>query len=147
MNGSRLEFFGVNDAHRGWARLDKIPGALDELRENVGWQDEDGPESISIGLTHAPYQRVLNSFTTNGAELIFAGHTHGGQVCIPGYGALITNCDVPRDQVKGLSTWDHALHSSYLEVSAGLGTSIYAPVRFACRPEAVLVTLTPEKIG
>lgn len=142
INGSRLELFGVNDAHRGWARLDQVPGALDELRENVGWQDEDGPEAVSIGLTHAPYQRVLNSFTTNGADLIFAGHTHGGQVCLPGYGALVTNCDIPRDKVKGLHTWEHARRSTWLEVSAGLGTSIYAPIRFACRPEAVLVTLT-----
>lgn len=147
IKGSRLELFGVNDAHRGWARLDQVPGMLDELRENVGWQDEDGPEAVSIGLTHAPYRRVLDSFTTNGADLVFAGHTHGGQVCLPGYGALVTNCDIPRDQVKGLSTWSHARRSIPLEVSAGLGTSIYAPFRFACRPEAVLVTLTPQKIG
>jgi len=142
INGSRLELFGVNDAHRGWARLERLPGALDELRENVGWHDEPGPEPLSIGVTHAPYQRVLNSFVTNGADLIFGGHTHGGQVCVPGFGALVTNCDIPRDKVSGLSTWTHARRTAQLEVSAGLGTSIYAPVRFACRPEAVLVTLT-----
>lgn len=142
IKGNRLELFGVNDAHRGWARLDKLPGALDEMRENVGWQDEEGPESLGIALTHAPYQRVLNSFVTNGADVIFAGHTHGGQVCVPGYGALVTNCDIPRDKVAGLSRWNHAFRSAALEVSAGLGTSIYAPFRFACRPEAVLVTLT-----
>jgi predicted MPP superfamily phosphohydrolase len=147
IKGNRLEFFGVNDAHRGWARLEKIPGALDDLRENVGWHDEEGPESISIGLTHSPYQRVLNSFVTNGADLIFAGHTHGGQVCLPGFGALVTNCDIPRAQVAGLSLWHHAFKTSYLEVSAGIGTSIYAPVRFACRPEAVLVTLTASEMG
>ncbi|WP_370544406.1 metallophosphoesterase [Frondihabitans sp. VKM Ac-2883] len=147
IRGSRLELFGVNDAHRQWARLDKVPGALDDLRENVGWQDEDGPESVSIALTHAPYQQVLNSFVTNGAQLIFGGHTHGGQVCVPGYGALVTNCDIPRKQVSGLSTWTHAFKSAHLEVSAGLGTSIYAPFRFACRPEAVLVTLTASNMG
>ncbi|RKR73149.1 metallophosphoesterase [Frondihabitans australicus] len=147
LKGSRFEFFGVNDAHRGWARLDKVPAILDDLRENVGWDDEDGPRAVSIGLTHAPYQRVLNSFVTNGADMIFAGHTHGGQVCVPGYGALVTNCDIPRDQVKGLSTWNHALHSARLEVSAGIGTSIYAPFRFACPPEAVLVTLTGPNMG
>lgn len=142
IKGSRLELFGVNDAHRNWDRLEKIPGILDDLRENVGWQDEEGPEAVSLALTHSPYQRVLNSFTTNGADLIFAGHTHGGQVCVPGYGALVTNCDIPRKQVSGLSVWHHAFKAAYLEVSAGLGTSIYAPVRFACPPEAVLVTLT-----
>jgi predicted MPP superfamily phosphohydrolase len=148
IKGSRLEFVGVNDAHIGWAKLEKLPGAMDEMRENVGWQDDpSGPDPVTIGLTHAPYQAVLNSLVNHGSEVIFAGHTHGGQVCVPGYGALVTNCDIPREQVSGLSTWQHARRSAYLNVSAGLGTSIYAPVRFACPPEAVLLTLTGADIG
>jgi predicted MPP superfamily phosphohydrolase len=144
LRGSRLEFFGVNDAHRGWDRIDKLPGVIENMRENVGWQDDrTGPEAVSIGVTHAPYRRVLDSFVTNGAEVIFAGHTHGGQVRIPGLPALVTNCDIPREQAQGLSIWRHARRSAYLNVSAGIGTSIYAPVRFACAPEAVVVTLTP----
>lgn len=143
IKGSRLEFLGVNDAHRDWDRLELLPGAMDEMRENVGWQDDrTGPEPVTIGLTHAPYQRVLNSFVNYGADVIFAGHTHGGQVRVPGIGALVTNCDLPRHQASGLSLWHHALNAAYLEVSAGIGTSIYAPVRFANPPEAVIVTLT-----
>ena len=42
LKGSRIEFFGVNDAHRGWDRLDRLPAVVEELRENVGWQDEPG---------------------------------------------------------------------------------------------------------
>lgn len=146
VGGSDLEFFGVNDAHRNWDKLDVLPRAIDAMREDATWADSpDRP--ISIGVTHAPYQRVLNSFVTNGAEVIFAGHTHGGQVRIPGLPALVTNCDIPRDKASGLSTWHHAQRAAFLNVSAGLGTSIYAPVRFACRPEAVLVTLTPGDIG
>ena len=103
MKGSRLEFVGVNDAHVGWDRLSSIPGAMDDMRENVGWRDEPGPDPVTIGLTHAPYQRVLNSFVNYGAEVIFAGHTHGGQVQVPGFGALVTNCDLPRSQASGLS--------------------------------------------
>ncbi|HEY9497861.1 MAG TPA: metallophosphoesterase [Terrimesophilobacter sp.] len=145
IKGSRLEFLGVNDAHRDWDRLELLPGAMDEMRENVGWQDDrTGPEPVTIGLTHAPYQRVLNSFVNYGADVIFAGHTHGGQVRVPGIGALVTNCDLPRDQASGLSLWHHALKAAYLEVSAGVGTSIYAPVRFANPPEAVIVTLTGD---
>lgn len=147
IKGSRLEFVGVNDAHLGYDKLERLPGALDELRENVGWHDEPGPEPVTIGVTHAPYRRVLNSLVTNGADVIFAGHTHGGQVCVPGYGALVTNCDLPRSQASGVSLWHHALRAAYLEVSAGLGTSIYAPVRFACKPEAVIVTLTGDDIS
>ncbi len=145
IKGSRLEFLGVNDAHRGWDRLDLIPGALDEMRENVGWADDrSGPQPVTIALTHAPYQRVLNSFVNHGADVIFAGHTHGGQVQVPGFGALVTNCDVPREYVSGLHVWNHAFNAAYLEVSAGIGTSIYAPVRFSCPPEAVVVTLTGD---
>ncbi len=137
IDGTIIDFFGVDDPHRHFDRLDRIPGALDELRE----EDDRGPR-LTVGVAHAPYQYVLNSFVTHGAELIFAGHTHGGQVCVPGYGALVTNCDIPRKQVKGLSLWRHGFHSAFLNVSAGLGTSIYAPVRFACPPEASLLTLT-----
>ncbi|MEO6942941.1 MAG: metallophosphoesterase [Terrimesophilobacter sp.] len=148
INGSRLEFLGVNDAHRHWDRLDLLPGALDEMRENVGWQDDrTGPEPVTIGLTHAPYQRVLNSFVNHSADVIFAGHTHGGQVQVPGFGALVTNCDLPREYASGLHLWHHAFNAAYLEVSAGIGTSVYAPVRFACPPEAVVVTMTGDDFG
>ena len=146
IKGSPLEFFGVNDAHRGWDRLGALPGAIEDMRENVEWPTGTGAqESISIGVTHAPYQRVLNSFVNNGADVIFAGHTHGGQVRIPGLPALVTNCDIPREQAQGLSVWHHAGRGSFLNVSAGLGTSIYAPFRFACRPEATLLTLTAQR--
>jgi len=142
IRGNRLEFFGTNDAHKGWDRLDRLPGAIEDMRENVGWQDDrSGPDPVAIGVTHAPYRRVLDSFVTNGAEMIFAGHTHGGQVRIPGVPALVTNCDIPREQASGLSLWHHARRAAFLNVSAGIGTSIYAPVRFACPPEAVVVTL------
>ncbi len=148
LRGSRLEFFGVNDAHRGWDRLDRLPMLVEEMRENFGWQDDrKGPEPVAIGLTHAPYRRVLDAFVTNGAEVIFAGHTHGGQVRIPGLPPLVTNCDIPREQAQGVSVWHHARHAALLNVSAGIGTSVYAPVRFACPPEAVVVTLTPGDIG
>ncbi|MDX2025439.1 metallophosphoesterase [Microcella sp.] len=145
IKGSILEFMGTNDAHRGWDRLDQLPGLVDALRE-LDDDDTDDP-AVMIGVTHAPYQRVLNAFTTQRADVIFAGHTHGGQVCLPGGTAIITNCDLPRDRARGLSVWHHAHHASYLNVSAGIGTSIYAPVRFACPPEAVLVTLVGDDIG
>ncbi|UWF78727.1 metallophosphoesterase [Microbacterium sp. EF45047] len=133
--GGTVDLFGVDDAHRDWDRLDDLPAALDGLGPR--------PEGASVlGVTHAPYQRVLNTFTDLGADAIFAGHTHGGQVCLPFFGALVANCDIPLKQAKGLSSWTHHRRTVPLNVSAGCGHSIYAPVRFACRPEATLLTLT-----
>ncbi|AWB96917.1 metallophosphatase [Agromyces badenianii] len=153
LRGTHFEFFGVDDPHRGYDRLDLITVAIDELRADDPLGDETWPDAastarrptVTVGVTHAPYQRVLNSFVNHGAQLMLAGHTHGGQVCLPGFGALVTNCDIPRDQVKGLSVWRHGLRAAFLNVSAGLGTSIYAPVRFACPPEATLLTLVPTE--
>lgn len=150
LQGTHIEFFGVDDPHRSYDRLEVITGAIDELRSDDPLLDDSWPgaagsgaqrPTLTIGVAHAPYQRVLNSFVNHGAQLILAGHTHGGQVCVPGFGALVTNCDIPRDKVKGLSLWQHGLRSAFLNVSAGLGTSIYAPIRFACPPEATLITL------
>jgi len=136
----RIDFMGVDDPHRNFDSLSRMERALENLQSEDIFE-ETVPE-LTIGVAHAPYQRILNEFVAQGAQVMFAGHTHGGQVCVPGFGALVTNCDIPREQVKGLSTWRHGAHTAALNVSAGLGTSIYAPVRFACPPEASLVTLS-----
>lgn len=128
-----FDLFGVSDAHRGWDDLEILPERLAALGSDAG---------IRLGVTHAPYRRVLDAFTDLGAAALFAGHTHGGQVRLPGFGALVANCDIPLRQARGLSTWSHAGRTVPLHVSAGLGHSIFAPVRFACRPEATLLTLT-----
>lgn len=142
LRGHRVELFGTADAHRGWDRVDALPATIEKLRESVEW-DASATDVLTFGVTHAPYRRVLDAFTTHGADLILAGHTHGGQVRIPGLPALVTNCDIPRRQAQGLSVWNGARRSALLNVSAGIGTSIYAPVRFACPPEAVVLTLAP----
>lgn len=137
VGGREIDLFGVNDAHRDWDRLEDLPDAIAAL----GPRDTATP---MLGVTHAPYQRVLDGFIDLGADAILGGHTHGGQVCIPGYGPLVANCDIPLSQAKGLSTWAHDGRTVPLNVSAGCGHSIYAPVRFACRPEATLLTLTAQ---
>ncbi|MBN9190379.1 MAG: metallophosphoesterase, partial [Microbacterium sp.] len=94
---------------------------------------------------HAPYRRVLDAFVDDGADMIFGGHTHGGQVRVPfSPNAIVANCDIPLDQARGLSEWTHDGRTVPLNVSAGIGHSIYAPVRFGCRPEASLITLLPR---
>lgn len=128
--GQRIAFRGTDDAHLERDDYAAVAGPADEAAV------------LNVGVTHAPYLRLLDAMTADGMDLIFAGHTHGGQVCLPGYGALITNCDLDADRVKGPSTHAAGGRTAQLHVSAGLGTSPYAPYRFACRPEVTLLTLT-----
>lgn len=144
--GTRLALFGVHDAHQGWDRLDVVRDELAALRAEADWSPSTaGP--VAIGVTHSPYRRVLDAFVREGADVVFAGHTHGGQVRIPGGHALVANCDVPREQASGLSTWRHGTRTAALQVSQGIGTSIYAPFRLGTPPEAVLVSLEARSIG
>jgi predicted MPP superfamily phosphohydrolase len=122
-----IEFVGTDDAHLGFDEYDDVQG--------VASRDAD----LNIGVTHAPYLRVIDRMSADAFPLILAGHTHGGQICVPGLGALVVNCDLPTTKAKGL----HRHEQSWLHVSAGLGTSPYAPIRFACPPEATLLTLVP----
>ncbi|MHA7279460.1 metallophosphoesterase [Arthrobacter sp. MDT2-2] len=131
----RIDFTGVDDPHLGRDRYAAYPAGSST--------SADAPH-VRVAVAHAPYQRVLDYFTDGGADLILAGHTHGGQVCIPGYGALVSNCDLPTWRARGLTQWDSSGRTVPLNVSAGIGTSRFAPIRFACRPEAVLLTLTPR---
>ena len=139
---------------RGWTVLSNRRGRLADVelagmddphirRDDPGVAvpaDGQAPPRLRLGVVHSPYRRALDAFAGNGYDLVLAGHTHGGQVRLPGVGALVTNCDLPRDRVRGLSRWG----ASWLHVSAGLGTSKYAPFRFACRPEASLLTVVPR---
>ncbi len=98
---------------------------------------------------HSPEPRNLDRFAADGYDLLLAGHTHGGQVCLPFYGALVTNCGIDRQRASGLHRHPAGevppgQEQPWLHVSAGLGTSPWAPVRFACRPEATLLTLVPR---
>lgn len=126
INGTRISFTGVDDPHLGYDKLAAVGGPADATAD------------LRIGVTHAPYVRVLDAFSASGNELLIAGHTHGGQVCLPGGRALTTNCDLPTEYARGLHRW----HDSWLNVCAGLGTSPYTRFRIACRPEAVMLTLT-----
>ncbi|MBO0840539.1 MAG: metallophosphoesterase [Sciscionella sp.] len=128
--GGRVAVAGVDDPHLRRDRYHKIAGAA------------DADAVLRLGVTHSPEPRVLDAFAADGYDLVLAGHTHGGQLRVPGYGALVTNCGLDRSRARGASRWGAHM---WLHVSAGLGTSPYAPVRFACPPEASLLTLTPRE--
>lgn len=132
--GRRIAFRGTDDAHLGKDDYSLVAGPA-----------ESGVD-LNVAVTHAPYLRLLDAMAADGMDMVFAGHTHGGQVCLPFKGALVTNCDLDTERVKGLSTHtatgeDGQPHTSWLHVSAGLGSSPFAPYRIACRPEATLLTL------
>lgn len=132
VNDVEIELRGTDDAHHG----------RDDYARVAGPPDADA--RLAIGVTHAPYRRVLDGFAGDGLDLILAGHTHGGQVCLPGERAIITNCDLDRRRVKGLHQHTRGAHTAVLHVSAGLGTSPFAPYRLFCPPEATLLTLEPR---
>lgn len=125
--GRSVELVGVDDPHIQRDDYEAVAGPIDP--------DAD----VHIGVTHSPEPRVLDDMAADGFELLLAGHTHGGQVCVPGVGALVTNCGLDRRMAKGLHRWPGS--DAWLHVSAGLGTHPTAPVRFACLPEASLLTL------
>ncbi|HZK04616.1 MAG TPA: metallophosphoesterase [Actinomycetaceae bacterium] len=142
--GLELSFVGVDDPH---IERDHYPA------------DDGVRGDLHIGVAHAPYSRVLDAFHDEGCAVGFFGHTHGGQVRVPLYGALVTNCDLPTWRASGLQGWpglrpdgrsveprpflapvpdslpDDGGPPMWVNISAGLGTSPYAPIRFACPPE------------
>ena len=128
-------FVGVDDAHLEMDQLDLVAGPADARAD------------VRLGVTHAPYLRVLDQWAAEGHDAVIAGHTHGGQVCLPWKGALTTNCDLDNARAKGLHRHPAESRpgdpgSTWLHVSAGVGTNPYTRIRVACRPEATLLTLT-----
>ncbi|MGY1452263.1 metallophosphoesterase [Streptomyces sp. SS8] len=127
--GEEIALTGLDDPHIKRDRYDEVAG---------------GPEhdaDLPLAVVHAPYLRVLDAFAADRYPLILAGHTHGGQLRVPFHGALVTNCDLDTDRARGLSHHEADGHRSYLHVSAGCGANRYTPFRFACPPEATLLTL------
>lgn len=162
--GWTLDFVGVDDPHMNYDEFPAPqPGAT---------ADTAGPYA-RIGVAHAPYTRILDQMVDDGCSLIFAGHTHGGQVCLPGGHAIVSNCDLDPKLASGLFQWPFeaeapesvtlgsvtpkpvlikgdgaviakdAPGSAWVQVSAGIGAATYAPVRTFCHPESILIDIVP----
>ena len=125
--GRDVVLTGTDDAHLRRARYERVAGRV---------------EGLGLGVTHTPQRALLRAFADDGHALVLAGHTHGGQLRLPGLGPAVTNCDLERSRARGLSPLVPGRDGAWLHVSAGLGTSPYLPVRVCCRPEATLLTLT-----
>lgn len=138
LGGLEVRLAGVDDPHLERDRMPALPSPAPRTPEHGN--------VLQVGVAHAPYRRVLDAFVADGAELILAGHTHGGQLRLPGIGALVTNCDLPRQQARGLSDWQGVP----MNVSAGMGASPYSNYRLLTPPEATLLTLRarrPSDVG
>ena len=130
VNGVVIEARGTDDAHLELDDYRKVEGKVSKTAD------------IAIGVTHAPYERVLAAMAQDKLDLIFAGHTHGGQIRLPWIGgskSLTTNCDLENWRSRGVTKVND---EPWLNVSAGMGMSPFAPIRFACPPEVSLITLT-----
>ena len=132
INDTTIEARGTDDAHLNRDNYSEVAGAPDK---SVG---------LAIGVTHAPYLRILDAMAKDDLDLIFAGHTHGGQVRLPWFGeskALTTNCDLPNWRARGLT---QEPGQPWLHVSAGMGTSPFARIRVASPPEVSMLTLQAQ---
>jgi len=125
INDVPIELLGLDDAHIFWHDLTVAP--------------RTAPERFGFAVMHSPDSAP--EAAALGYDLLVAGHTHGGQVCLPLIGALVTNCAMPRRLVSGLIR----IGSAIMYLSPGMGTSKFAPFRFYCRPEAALLELHPRK--
>ena len=125
-SGVRLAIAGVDDPHHD----------LDDYSLIAGPPHADA--DLSIGLAHAPEPRVLDRFLADGYQLTLHGHTHGGQICLPGEHTIVTNCGIDRRRAKGL----HKYGDMWMHVSNGLGNSKYVPFRLFCPPSATLIDIT-----
>ena len=121
--GGRVRLTGIADPFMKRHATDHIERTADD--------------AAAIGLVHSP--EVVSDWVLAGYDLVLAGHTHGGQVCIPGWGALVTNSSLPPQMAAGLTR----VGGTWLHVSPGLGTGRFAPIRVARRPEATLLKLRP----
>ena len=92
---------------------------------------------LKICITHTPDMDMLVELAKRGADLVLCGHTHGGQVRLPGIGALITGSKIKAKYASGLFYFNDFI----LYTSRGLGEGRYSPFRFYCQPEASLLRI------
>ncbi len=117
--GARIHLAGIDDPH--YYQVDNFDKATATI----------SPEEVSILLSHSPetYRHAAHA----DFDLMLSGHTHGGQICLPGGIPLMTNADCPRRFCRG--AWRHHAMQGY--TSAGSGASVVG-VRYNCPPEIAL---------
>lgn len=115
---------GVDDVHHFYT-----PAALEAL--------QSGPEGFRIALVHSP--ELADDAAESGIHLYLTGHTHGGQICLPGERPVFTATKGHREKAAG--AWRSGAMRGY--TSRGIGVAML-PVRFFCRGEVTLHVLTKK---
>jgi predicted MPP superfamily phosphohydrolase len=117
--GERLYLAGIDDAHYYQVHnIDKVTAEIPE-------------QSVSILLSHTP--EVYRHAAYAGFSAMLCGHTHGGQICLPGGIAITWDARCPRRLAAG--AWRHGDMLGY--TSVGTGSSV-VPARLNCLPEITL---------
>ncbi len=117
-----LYIAGIDDPH--FYQIDDIEKAVEGIPESA----------VSVLLSHSP--ETFRKAAAAGVDLMLSGHTHGGQICLPGGMPILRTGNCPRQMRLG--RWEHDGMQGY--TSAGTGSS-GVPVRFCCPPELTLHTL------
>jgi predicted MPP superfamily phosphohydrolase len=121
-DGDSLWLLGLDDPH--YFGCEDLPGVLRTVPEGA----------FKILLVHSP--EIVDDAAEAAVDLYLCGHTHGGQICLPGIGPVIVNSRCPRVCRGG--AWRYNGMKGY--TSFGLGCSV-VPARFLCPPEIALIEL------
>jgi uncharacterized protein len=124
--GERIHLVGIDDAH--YYRVDNIEKAASQVP----------PAGFSILLSHTP--EIYRQAAHAGFKLLLSGHTHGGQICLPGSIPITLDSVLPRRMAAG--PWQYCNMIGYTSVGAG---SCIVPVRLNCLPEITLHRLLGDR--
>jgi predicted MPP superfamily phosphohydrolase len=124
-DGAVIHLAGIDDPH--YYQADNLEKAADSIP----------PDDAAILLSHSP--EIFRHAAHAGFDLMLCGHTHGGQICLPGGIAVTYNAKCPR--ALGRGAWQWGSMQGYTSTGAG---SCVVPVRFNCPPEITIHRLLAE---
>lgn len=110
------------------------------ISKNFNYHELSENKKLKIALVHTPDSYAIVNLALNGIDIVFAGHTHGGQVRVPKIGALISGCNIKTRYAAGLFYFKNFV----LQVSKGLGEGRFSRFRIYCDPEAIITEIVKD---
>ena len=131
--GLDIEVGGVHDSHIRRDHYKDIAGPADPTAD------------LRLGVLHSPEPTIMDLFAADGYDLLLAGHTHGGQVCVPAFGTLVTNCGIEPERASGLHRHPAMAGLTGRGCTCPPGSGPHPGRRSgSLPPEATLLTLIPR---